>query len=108
MPGLVDTELAKGVADARLVRRVSPEEVASELVAAIKVPRFDVFVPRSLGPMVRVLAALPRGLRERIVHLMRGDQALLRTDRAARRDYEQRAAGGASHAAEALEAARAA
>jgi NAD(P)-dependent dehydrogenase (short-subunit alcohol dehydrogenase family) len=108
MPALVDTELAKGVGDARGVRRVKPEEVAAEVVAALRVPRFDVFVPRSLAPLVRFLGVLPRGTRERLVHLLGGDQALLRTDRAARRDYESRAAASAPHADELLEEARAA
>ena len=98
MPGIVRTELATGLAEARGVKSVSPEEVAAELIRALKVPRFDVFVPRSTGPLVALGSALPRRWREALTHALKADQALLKTDRSARAAYEARAAASAPSA----------
>ena len=46
MPGVVNTELATGLQEARGVKNINPEDVADEIVDALKVPRFDVFVPK--------------------------------------------------------------
>src|ERR1700712_916676 len=64
MPGFARTELASGVPDLRGVKRVTPEEIAAATVDALKVPRFDVWVPRRLGPLVAFGAILPRSWRE--------------------------------------------
>src|SRR5918999_540287 len=66
MPGIVRTELSTGLVETRGVKSITPEEVAREIVAALKVPRFDVFVPRSTGPLVHLTSALPRRVREAI------------------------------------------
>ena len=100
MPGIVRTELATGLGAARGVKTVTPEAVAADVVAALEVPRFDVFVPRSGGALVQLGAIMPRRLRERIARLIHADQALLQTDRAARAGYEARAAGSAPAADE--------
>src|SRR5215207_10039611 len=49
MPGIVKTELATGLEDARGVKTLVPEEVADAVVDALKQPRFDVFLPRVSG-----------------------------------------------------------
>ena len=49
MPGFAKTELASGVPDLRVVKRVTPEEIADATVDAIKVPRFDVWAPKRLA-----------------------------------------------------------
>ncbi len=95
MPGIVRTELTTGLAEARGVKSLSAEEVASAIVAALKVPRFDVYLPRSTGPLVAIGAALPRRAREAIARALKADQALLKTDRSARQAYEARAAASA-------------
>ena len=95
MPGIVRTELATGLAEARGVKTLSAEDVASEIVAVLKVPRFDVYLPRSTGPLVGIGAALPRRAREAIARMLKADQALLKTDRSARQAYEARAAASA-------------
>src|SRR4051794_18410706 len=64
MPGFARTELASGVPDLRGVPRVTPEQIAEATVAALKVPRFDVWVPRRLGPLMGFAAVLPRSWRE--------------------------------------------
>jgi short-subunit dehydrogenase len=95
MPGIVKTELTTGLADARGVRTLVPEEVADAIVGALKKPRFDVFVPRSSGPLVQIGAALPRRLRLAIGRALKADQATANTDRGARVAYEARAAASA-------------
>jgi NAD(P)-dependent dehydrogenase (short-subunit alcohol dehydrogenase family) len=95
MPGIVRTELATGLAEARGVKSLSPDEVASEIVAVLKNPRFDVYLPRSTGPIVALAAAVPRRAREAIARALKADQALLKTDRSAREAYEARAAASA-------------
>jgi NAD(P)-dependent dehydrogenase (short-subunit alcohol dehydrogenase family) len=95
MPGIVRTELATGLTEARGVKSVTADDVASEIIGALKKPRFDVFVPRSTGPLVALGSALPRRAREGMVRLLKADQALLKTDRAARAAYEERAAASA-------------
>jgi NAD(P)-dependent dehydrogenase (short-subunit alcohol dehydrogenase family) len=103
MPGYARTELASGVPDLRGVKRVTPEEIADATVAALKVPRFDVWVPRRLGPLIAVGAILPRRWRELVARAMNGDGAA-RTNRAERAAYEARAAESAPHAVESAEA----
>src|SRR4051812_19338852 len=49
MPSLVDTELTSGVKAGRGIEKAKPEDVADAIVDALKQPRFDVFVPRSVG-----------------------------------------------------------
>jgi short-subunit dehydrogenase len=95
MPGIVRTELATGLAEARGVKSLSAEEVASEIVAVIENPRFDVYLPKSTGPIVAIAAAVPRRAREAIARALKADQALLKTDRSARAAYEARAAASA-------------
>ncbi len=95
MPSIVRTELTAGLVEARGVKSVAPEDVAAEIVSALKVPRFDVFIPRSTGPLVAVGAALPRRAREGLARALKADEALLKTDRTARAAYEARAAASA-------------
>jgi NAD(P)-dependent dehydrogenase (short-subunit alcohol dehydrogenase family) len=95
MPGIVRTELTTGLADARGVKSLSAEEVATEIVAVLERPRFDVYLPKSTGPIVALAAAVPRRAREAIARALKADQALLQTDRAARAAYEDRAAHSA-------------
>jgi NAD(P)-dependent dehydrogenase (short-subunit alcohol dehydrogenase family) len=91
MPSIVRTELATGLAESR-VKALEVDDVAREVVSALEHPRFDVFVPRSNGPLVQLTSPLPRRAREAIGRWLKADQALLKTDRAARAGYEARAA----------------
>jgi NADP-dependent 3-hydroxy acid dehydrogenase YdfG len=92
MPGVVDTELAAGLNHARGVRTIAPEDVAAEIVSALRRPRFDVYVPRAIGPITKVLGVLPRSGREGVARAMKADRVLAGADPAARRAYELRAA----------------
>jgi NAD(P)-dependent dehydrogenase (short-subunit alcohol dehydrogenase family) len=100
LPGIVRTELAAGLHDSRAVKTVGPEDVAAEVVSALKSPRFDVFVPRSSGSLIGATNFAPRRLREAIARALGSDDALLKTDRSRRASYEARAAASAPAAEE--------
>jgi NADP-dependent 3-hydroxy acid dehydrogenase YdfG len=88
MPGQVRTELSAGIADSRAARDVGPEEVAAEIVRVLRRPRFEVFVPRSIGPLTAVNGLLPRPARDALRRGLKVDHALEQADPAARRGYE--------------------
>ncbi|UTI63248.1 SDR family oxidoreductase [Paraconexibacter antarcticus] len=91
MPGVVNTELATGLKEARGVKNVQPQDVAEAIVDALQVPRFDVFVPKSIGPILSVMGLVPRRGREAMTRVMKADQVLASADPAARKAYELRA-----------------
>jgi NAD(P)-dependent dehydrogenase (short-subunit alcohol dehydrogenase family) len=100
MPYFARTELATGVADAHGVKRVTPEEVAAEVVSAIRRRRFDVVVPRSAARLLWLGSVLPRPAREVVTRALKLDQVALNADRSARAGYEARAAASAPAADE--------
>jgi NAD(P)-dependent dehydrogenase (short-subunit alcohol dehydrogenase family) len=93
MPGVVDTELASGLASTRAVKVVEPEEVADAIVETLRRPRIDVYVPRSLGVLWRIGAVLPARAGILMSKLFRSEGVLSEADRSARAAYEARAAG---------------
>ncbi len=92
MPGIVNTELAAGLPAARGVKNIAPEDVAAGIVEALQRPRFDVYVPKSIGPINKVIGVLPRAGREAVGRALKADKVLDTADPAARRGYELRAA----------------
>jgi short-subunit dehydrogenase len=92
MPVPVNTALAHGLQKQRGVQLVEPDEVAAEIIKALEVPRFDVFVPRSLQVTLTFGSLLPRRAREAVGRFMGVDKVILQADRDARRAYEERAA----------------
>ena len=92
MPGVVDTELADGLPSTRAVKKVSPDDVANAIVEALEFPRFDVFVPKSIGPIGQVVGLLPRRGREGVARALKADRVLAGADAGARKEYELRAA----------------
>ena len=92
MPGLVHTELAVGVPDARTLRRVTAEEVAEATIQALRYPRFQVYVPKTIGALVVLGALLPWRVRDVVARFLRVDNLLMQADPHARAAYEARAA----------------
>jgi NADP-dependent 3-hydroxy acid dehydrogenase YdfG len=92
MPGVVNTELAAGLQQARGVKNVSPDDVAAAIVEALEHPHFDVYVPKSIGTINKVMGVLPRSGREGIARALKADRVLAAADPNARRAYELRAA----------------
>ena len=99
MPTVVNTELTSGVGQ-KWVKPVEASDVANEIVDAMEVPRFDVFVPRANGILYKVLGPLPRAWREALGRAMKVDKLMIEVDHGARRAYEERAAHSAGEAAE--------
>ncbi|HEY6761052.1 MAG TPA: SDR family oxidoreductase [Baekduia sp.] len=91
MPVVVNTELASGLTETRGVKQVQPEDVAGEIVAALKELRFDVFVPRSVAGITKVMNLLPRSGREGLSRALKADQVLAQIDTSKRAAYELRA-----------------
>ncbi len=91
MPTVVNTELTSGVGQ-KWVKPVEASDVANEIVDAMEVPRFDVFVPRANGVLYKILAPLPRSWREALGRAMKVDKLMTEVDHSARRAYEDRAA----------------
>jgi len=99
MPTVVNTELTAGVGQ-KLIKPVEAEDVANEIVDALELGRFDVFVPRSNIVMTKLGALLPRRASEAIGRLMKADKLMFEVDHGARQAYEERAAASASESAE--------
>jgi NAD(P)-dependent dehydrogenase (short-subunit alcohol dehydrogenase family) len=96
MPGIVRTELASGLGEAKMFKSVRPEDVADAIVSTLRKPRFDVFVPRSLGTMGKLTRLLPRKAGETLARALKADRLLASAAHSpARAQYEARAAESA-------------
>jgi NAD(P)-dependent dehydrogenase (short-subunit alcohol dehydrogenase family) len=91
MPTVVNTELTAGLGQ-KWIKPVEAEDVADEIVDALELGRFDVFVPRSNAVMSRFAALMPRRVSEAVARLMKADRLMFEVDHGARRAYEERAA----------------
>ena len=101
MPNIVKTELSAGLVETPAFKNSTVEDVADAIVDALKFPRFDVFVPKAIGPTWALMNLVPRRARDAIGRALKIDRALLDADRGARAAYEARAAASAP-AAEAV------
>jgi NADP-dependent 3-hydroxy acid dehydrogenase YdfG len=90
MPVVVNTELAAGLVETRGVKQVQPEDVAGEIVSALREARFDVYVPRSVAGITKVMNLLPRSGREAMSRALKADQVLAQIDTGKRAAYELR------------------
>jgi NAD(P)-dependent dehydrogenase (short-subunit alcohol dehydrogenase family) len=91
MPVLVNTELISGLKTTRGIKTQQPEDVAAAIVDALKFQHFDVFVPKSVGTINKVMTVLPRPAREAVGHALKADRVLLEIDQGERNQYELRA-----------------
>jgi short-subunit dehydrogenase len=91
-PGVVRTQLAAGTNPGRSGAWVEPSEVGDAIVAAVRSPRREVFVPRNLSVLLRFFGALPAGGRLALGKLFGVDQVATQVDPAEREEYERRMA----------------
>jgi NAD(P)-dependent dehydrogenase (short-subunit alcohol dehydrogenase family) len=91
MPTVVNTDLTAGLSQ-KLIKPVEAEDVANEIVDALELGRYDVYVPRSNAVMTKIGSLLPRRAGEAIARLMKADKLMFEVDHGARRAYEERAA----------------
>jgi NAD(P)-dependent dehydrogenase (short-subunit alcohol dehydrogenase family) len=92
MPTVVHTELGSGLAETRSFKAVEPEDVAVAIVDALHRNRYEVFVPKSMGSILRPKGMLPIRAVDALGRLFKGDQVLMRPDRERRAAYEARVA----------------
>jgi NADP-dependent 3-hydroxy acid dehydrogenase YdfG len=94
-PVAVNTELGLGLAEPRQrqFRKIEPRQVADAIVETLRVPRFDVHVPKQLSVSERVSALLPISVQDGLSRASRADAVLSQADAGARAGYELRAAG---------------
>jgi NAD(P)-dependent dehydrogenase (short-subunit alcohol dehydrogenase family) len=91
MPTVVNTELTAGVGQ-KWVKPVEATDVAEAIAEALEVPRFDVYVPKSNGALLRGASLMPRAAAEWVARTMGTDKLMTEVDHAARAAYEERAA----------------
>jgi NADP-dependent 3-hydroxy acid dehydrogenase YdfG len=96
MPVVVRTELGSGLPETRAFKSVRPADVAAAIVDALATGRVDVYVPRSVGPIVRAPSVLPRPVTDLITRLLRADRVLASADPIARAAYDARLAATSS------------
>jgi NAD(P)-dependent dehydrogenase (short-subunit alcohol dehydrogenase family) len=92
MPTVVQTELGSGLAETRSFKAVEPEDVAAAIVDALQRNRYEVFVPTSMGSILRPKGMLPIRVVDAIGRLFKSDQVLMKPDHERRAAYEARVA----------------
>ena len=90
MPGLISTEMIAGFKKPRGTRVVGPEAVAGAIVHALHTGREEVFVPRELGAIARLITGSPPAVSDRLKRLLKIDDVMTRADMSARTAYTER------------------
>jgi NAD(P)-dependent dehydrogenase (short-subunit alcohol dehydrogenase family) len=93
LPGPVETEMIAGTRPSRFVRVVAPEDVARGIADAIERPRAEVWVPRELGVLQRIMAPLPVQARQWLARRLEADRIYTEVDHARRAGYDARTTG---------------
>ena len=89
-PSLCHTDLASGFAGLRGMPFIEPQDVAARIVETLHRPRFDVPVPKGMGPMLWLNQALPFRARAALAHLTKADDVLTHIDIEQRAAYVER------------------
>lgn len=87
MPAVVDTELAVGTATGA-AKLLQPADVAHAVLHVIARPRFEVTVPRYVGPLSRVVEVLPQRVRDLALRRLVPNQVAATQESSARTRYE--------------------
>lgn len=90
MPGPVDTQMMDGTHLVKAVRLITPDEVGAAVLDALRTGRPEVYVPRSLGTLVRYSGLLPRGVRHRLNRMLGVHKIYTDIDPARRAAYDAR------------------
>jgi len=92
LPIGVNTELYAGVKQARGFKTPEPEDVAAAIVGLLQTGRFEQYVPRYVGALVRGQSVMPRRVVETITRITHADRLLMTSDPTARAAYDARMA----------------
>ena len=95
MPHFVSTELTAGIKATPSLPHSTPEQVAEAALDALRVDRFEVWIPKQAQATWALSNLLPRRARDVVARAMKLDRALVDADRSARARYEARAAASA-------------
>ncbi|HEX3689225.1 MAG TPA: SDR family oxidoreductase [Solirubrobacteraceae bacterium] len=90
MPVVVNTELGSGLQRSRGVKVVEPEDVANAIVEALQTGRVDVYVPKEMRVLFRLMNIVPRRMADFVTKVLKGDQVLVNPDHLLRDAYEKR------------------
>jgi hypothetical protein len=90
MPSFTSTELIAGTKGTRFVATIKPEDVGAAIAAAVAEPSYDVYVPKSVGGIIKLNSLLGRRIRDAIGRALKADRTFLDFDRGARAGYEAR------------------
>ena len=90
MPSFTATDLIAGTKGVRFIANITPEAVAKAIAKAVRSEKKDVFVPGSVGVVIRTQPLVGRRMRDAINHMIRADRTFLEVDRSARSYYEER------------------
>ncbi len=94
-PSLCHTDLASGFPGLRGMPFIEPEDVAVRIVETLQRPRFDVPVPKRMGPMLWLNQALPYRARLALAHFSKADAVMSQIDADERAAYDERIKEGA-------------
>lgn len=89
-PSFCNTDLTSGFSGLRTMPFIQPEEVAERVVETLQRPRFDVPVPKRMGPILWFNQALPFRGRVALSRLTRTNDILSKIDSHGRADYSDR------------------
>ena len=92
-PAQVDTAMLEGQVRPRMLPVITPDDVASAVLDAVRRGRFEVWVPSSQAVTYKLSAVLPRRARERILRALGIGRIAGEMDASARRSYHERMFG---------------
>ncbi|MDT4936988.1 MAG: hypothetical protein QOG80_659 [Pseudonocardiales bacterium] len=99
LPTLVNTELASGVKHTKASRIIEPQDVAAEIVKALKNPKVAIYAPASMEAVTKVSGLIPRRIGEKIMTGTGSDHLLADAMGSGQReDYEKRVSESAPSA----------
>lgn len=89
-PSFTATDLISGTRGTKMLKTAQPDDVAAAIVRGVAKRRPDVFVPRVLGPMVKLQGIMGRRLRDASQRSIGAYDTFLEVDDEARASYEER------------------
>lgn len=90
MPSFTNTDLIAGTKGTRFIKNVEPSDVANGIAHAIETKKKDVYVPKSIKPIVTIQPLMGRRLRDAMYRSLNAYNTFLDIDQEGRKDYNDR------------------
>lgn len=87
LPGFTDTDMCMGLEMQRGMRLINADVVADAIVGALRTGKEELYVPRELGVIAKVIAGTPPWIADRVKRAFGLDEIILHADTSARRGY---------------------